>query len=1069
MLSQRVNLLIIFLLILQRVCGQSELNFSVLGINEGLSQNTVNAICQDQRGFMWFGTFDGLNRYDGYSFKVYRNKHGDSTSLRNNGIFSLFIDSKKHLWVGTIGGGLQLYDEDKDGFTWIDLGQEKDVIRCFLEDYTGALWIGTNEGIVILDPVSHKVIKRYMNNSGDPSSVGSNIINCLVKDTQNNIWVATENNGLDFLDQKHDEFNHFTHTGYSPYSLPDNYITQLYADYDGTLWVGTRSNGLLHFYPERKAFIPVPFTVDKALPSALPHHMVTCFLPESDGHLWVGTLGGGLSLMNRKDLTFIHNKHAEDNASSISKNSIRTVFRDKDNNLWVGTEGGGINFHDHNRKKFGLITKKPSDPNSLSHKSVLSITADPQGTLWIGTDEGGLNAYNSKTGIFKKFPIGREKSLGVSQHVITDLIFDTNSRLWIGTTSAGISILSPGSNKFMYINLGSPTEGGLSSDWIFCLLEDSRKRIWVGTNGGGLNMFEPSLIRSIHYMHNPSYNYSISNNYVTDVYEDSFQNLWVATWEGLNLFDEENKVFKRFLHNADDSGSISSNEIICLFEDSKKQLWIGTFAGLNLYKPASKNFIHYNQTDGLPNDVICSIQEDKNGNLWISTYMGISCFNPQRGISRNFNATDGLQGNQFNFRASYRSKEDVLYFGGINGLTYFNPDSIYINATPPHIEFTGFKLYNKPVVIGGKGSPLRQSVWNTREIRLKHNQSTFTFEFVALNYSASSKCQYRYKLDNFDSDWIDNNNNRSASYTNIPPGRYVFRVMASNNDNVWNTQGIAIRILITPPLWKTWWARGILLAVSVLLILLIYNIQIYKIKQQKLSLEIEVQNRTYELQQQKEALEHQAKLLEQANAEILDKNVHLEYQKEEIERQSNEIKRINSLLRLKNENLVHNVKEISKARVEERIVSFAEFKGIYPDDDACYQLIRALKEKLPFECKKCKNIDYYNSQERGFFRRCKNCGYRETVTDHTIFFQVKFPIVKAFYILYLISSGRSLTSDELSRLISLRRETCWSFRTKVIGVMGNRKKFNNPLEGWKELILINPVASKRKIENKLPD
>jgi len=1056
----RIGLVVSVMAMVCMSYGQPGLVFKHLGLNEGLSQNTLNAICQDHRGFMWLGTFDGLNRYDGYSFKIYRNIPGDSTSLRNNGIFTLFIDSRKNLWVGTVGGGLHRYDEDQDAFVWIDLGQEKNVIRCILEDNSGALWIGTNEGIVVLDPSTAEVKRRFLHNPGDPASLGSNYINHLALDAQNNMWIATENSGLDFCNTRQEVFVHYTHTGYTTHSLPDNHISRVYVDPDGTLWVGTKYNGLLQFLPDKTIFNPIPFTTDVVKNYALPHHFVTCILPEGNDYLWIGTLGGGLSLMNRKDLTFTHTRHSEDNPASLSKNAIRSVFRDRDNNLWVGTDGGGLNFHDYKRKKFGLLTRNPSDPNSLGNKSVLSMVEDPSGLVWIGTDEGGLNAYDPKSEIVSKFPIGRDKSMGVSQHVITELIVDDDQRLWIGTSSAGISILPIGSKKFSYLDIGSPSDGGLSSDWIFCMFRDSRKRIWVGTNGGGLNMLEQGMNRSVHYLHNPFLGYSISNDYITDIYEDSRQILWVATWEGLNIFDEQNKVFRRFMNNPVDPGSISSNEITCIYEDSRKRLWIGTYAGLNRFNPGDNTFKHYSQREGMPNNVICTILEDGSGNLWISTFMGITCFDTENETFRNFDVTDGLQGNQFNPRSGIKSKAGIMYFGGINGISYFIPDSIYQNTTPPQIEFTGFSLYNKPVRVGGVGSPLKQSIWNTEEIKLKYNQSTFSFEFVAINYSSSAKCNYRYKLDNFDSDWIENQNNRTANYTNIPPGRYVFRVIASNNDNIWNLEGLTMRVIITPPFWKTWWARGLLILTLVFIILSVHYLRVYQIKDQKTRLENQVHQRTRELIQQKEELERQAHLLEVANTEIIKKNIHLEDQKEEIKRQSVEIKRINSLLRIKNESLTLNVKEISKARVNEKIVSFEEFMGIYPDDLACYQLIRAIKQNLSFECKKCGMTEYYNIQENKFFRRCRNCGYREPVTDHTIFFQVKFPIVKAFYILYLVSSGRNLTADELSRLISLRRETCWAFRSKVLSIMETRKGNMNPSEGWKELILISGKAGK---------
>jgi hypothetical protein len=404
-------------------------------------------------------------------------------------------------------------------------------------------------------------------------------------------------------------------------------------------------------------------------------------------------------------------------------------------------------------------------------------------------------------------------------------------------------------------------------------------------------------------------------------------------------------------------------------------------------------------------------------------------------------------------------------YGGIQGLTWFNPDSIIEDTILPAVEFTGFKLYNKPVLIGAKGSPLQASIWEIDRLNLKYNQATFTFEFVALNYSASTKCRYRYMLENFDKGWIECGNARSASYTNVPPGRYRFRVIASNSDGYWNTEGKTLSIIISQPPWKQAWVRIIAVLVAAGSVLLAHSIRVNQIKKQKLILESQVERRTRQVQEQKEELQLQAGRLEKANLEILNKNIHLEFQNDEIERQAGEIKRMNLLLRKRNEDLSQNVKDLSRARVMEKRVSYDEFREIYPDDDSCYQLIRELKQGESFECAHCQAREFYTLEEGPSFRRCKKCGYREPVTSNTIFFRIKFPVVKAFYILYLVSSGRDLTIEELSRLIDLRKETCWAFRNKIKEMMTGRKRLENPNEGWKELILL-PRKNPKKPESK---
>jgi ligand-binding sensor domain-containing protein len=1041
--------------------SQATIQFKSLSVTDGLSQNSINAICQDQRGFIWIGTFDGLNRYDGYSFQVYRNKAGDTTSLRSNAIFSLYEDRAHRLWIGTLGGGLHLFLPERDAFQSYNLGLEKNVIRCFFEDSRGNFWIGTNDGLLLFDPDKKKVLKRITHNPQQPASICSNLINDICEDRDQNLWIATPDAGLDRLDNKTGDFIHHTHTGFTNTSLSDNNLTRLYAAPDGFVWIGTRNKGLLRFNPATNEFLSLPVKVEAFDKDALAHFMVTCILPESSDKLWIGTQGGGLSLLDSRTLTYTHYRHVEDDKGSLSKNVISSIFKDKRKNLWIGTTGGGLNFHDRKRKPFFVLSNKPSDKNSLSKNSVLSVIEDHNRKFWIGTDEGGLNYFDKEHNQITRFTFDPSKPHGLSHHVVSDLLEDRDANIWIGFSSNGIDRYSPTTNIFRHYSADMDGFGRLSSSWIFCLYQDRKGRIWAGTNGGGLNLFDPKSTDGIYFMHNENIVQSISNNYVTDVLEDSRGRLWVGTWEGLNLYDETSNSFIRFMHRVNDSSSISSNSISCLFEDRKNNLWIGTYAGLNRWDEKTNTFQIYNEQNGLPNNVICGILEDKKGNLWLSSYLGLSRFNPTTGACRNYDQSDGLQGNQFNDRSCTGTTTGEMMFGGINGLTWFNPDSILEDSLVPNIEFTGFRLYNKPVLIGAKGSPLRQSIWEMESMDLKYNQSTFTFEFVALNYSASSKCRYKYMLENFDRSWIDNGNIRSASYTNVPPGRYTFRVIASNSDGVWNEKGISIHINVSQPPWKQAWVRIVMVLILSSLVLLVHTYRVNQIKRQKNLLESKVEQRTVQVRAQKEELEKQADRLERANLEIINKNIHLEYQKEEIERQAGEIKRMNFLLRQRNEDLSQNVKDLSRARVMEKRVSYDEFREIYPDDNACYLLIRELKQNMTFDCAKCESKEFYSLDEGHFFRRCKKCGYRESITANTIFFHLKFPVAKAFYILYLVSSGRDLTVEELSKLIDLRKETCWAFRNKIKAMMASLKRIENPNEGWKELILLPKKTTKK--------
>jgi ligand-binding sensor domain-containing protein len=1038
--------------------GQDHMYFNHYSLNEGLSQNTITAIVQDGDGFMWLGTNDGLNKYDGYEFTIYRSNPSDPDALRNDAIFCLLVDSRENLWIGTRGGGLHRYDNKMDRFVYYDLNLTFNVIRCIMEDSMDNLWIGTNSGLFLLNRETGTYIK-FDHNSLDPFSLAQNMVNTMAEDIYGNMWIGTPEYGLEQFDRQSGTFTHFGPQSDKMDKIPLDYINVLYADNQGYLWIGSDRHGLAVYNISDKSLEKYPVLLDQVDPGGLNHYHIEAILPENENKMWIATFGGGLSLLDRSNSTFQHFYYFEDVDGSLSKNSLYSVFKDRWGNLWVGTEGGGLNFSDAYKKQFAHFRTHTGDASSLSANSILTVLGDKPGRFWLGSDDGGLNYFDSRTGKFQRFYHDPDNPGSISQDVITSLCKDQNGGIWVGSASRGLNLLDQSNFSFTSFEHDPGDDNSLSNNNIYSIFEDSRSRFWVGTNGGGLNLFEKASGRSQRFMHNEYDHRSLSNNYITDIFEDSGGNVWIGTWEGLNRLEEHGTTFNRYFYSYQDSTSISNNEITFLFEDSKDRLWVGTYGGLNLYDRSSNSFIHYSEREGLPNNVICSIQEDSHGYLWISTFEGISRFHPDNMTVRNYDINDGLQGNQFNIRASAISPSGEMLFGGINGFNYFHPDSIHDNPNKPMVHLTGFRLYNRKVKIGGDDTPLETSIWETELLSLKHYQSTFTFEFTALNYSSSENCRYKYKLEDFDENWVDNETGRAANYTNVPPGKYTFRVIASNNDGIWEEEGIALNIIIHPPYWATWWFRILVTILAVSIALLIHQLRVYNIKRQKKNLEKEVSIRTKEVVQQKSEIETQADSLRKANKEIINKNITLEFQKEEIETQAEEIRRMNVLLRSRNINLTRDVKEKSKALVMQKRVTFEEFREIYPDDEACLSLIWELKSTYGFECPNCHHDEFYELSGHNF-RRCKKCGYRESITVNTIFYRLKFPIVKAFYILYLVSTGRELTVDELSELISLRRETCWAFRNKVMDIMRTRKRFKNPREGWKELILL-PEKSKK--------
>ena len=557
---------------------------------------------------------------------------------------------------------------------------------------------------------------------------------------------------------------------------------------------------------------------------------------------------------------------------------------------------------------------------------------------------------------------------------------------------------------------------------------------------------------SVQFLFNIDNINSISNDYVTCIAQSIDSSLWVGTWEGLNHFDSERKDFRRYFYGAENPNSLPNNGITCMLFDSRGDLWVGTYSGLGLYNPETDGFTSFTEREGLPNNVVAAIEEDEQGYLWISTYKGLSKLDMADTTFTNFDLGGEVSGNQFTVRSSTKTSDGYLYFGNINGLYRINPELLLVDSSDARVILTDFKLFNKSVVIDSV-SPLTSSIMQTDRLELKHFQHSFSIDFVSINFNVSGQSDYRYILEGFDPEWVNNPPARTAVYTNVPPGNYVFRVMASNSDGLWSDQATTLEIKIIPAFYQTMVFRIAVLLFLILVSASIPLIRYRSVKRQKIILEKEVRQRTREVVKQKEEIEQQANSIRKAHKDIIHKNIELSFQKEEIENQSRHIEEMNRLLQKKADNLVLHLHEISEKRVMQKNVSFEEFREIYPDDEACYAFLRELRSTQPFDCHKCHSSEYYPS-EGHHFRRCKSCGYREPLTYNTIFYRIKFPILKAFYILYLVSAGRELTIDDLSELVNLRRETCWTFRNKVMDVMKTRKRFRNPREGWKELVMI---------------
>ncbi|KQS26982.1 hybrid sensor histidine kinase/response regulator [Dyadobacter sp. Leaf189] len=847
--------------------------FRHLTTNLGLSQNNVNCIVMDKRGFMWFGTQDGLNMYDGYRFTVYRHDPQNPKSIPHSYITALFEDNKGKLWIGTNDGGLSIYNYQLDSFTNFshDPGNAGSLannkVTSIAQDPSGRIWIGTADGLSFYDSVK-KRFSHYRHKPTDPNSISQSYVRSVLADSEGMVWAGTLSGGLNKLDPKTGKFTHYRHNPADKTSLGPGEINSIYEDRNQYLWIATEGGGLNMLDRLNGTF--KKFRNDPARPESISHNDILSFEEDKAGRLWIGTRNGGINILE-KDGTFTKYAFSKANAEGINNGSIYSMFCDKNGTMWVGTFSGGVNILDHEPLKFSRFRGSAAVQQGLNNDNVLSLAEDLTGQMWLGTDGGGVNVMAPETGSFKHYMHVPGNNASVASNFITSVIRDQEGKIWIGNYKGGLSFFDKTTGKFVNLNNNRSLKPITAN--IYAMVDDRKGHIWIGSSAGLLR-FSKADYSYITFKNDPRNPETISNDVVPSVYMDKAGRLWLGTeGGGLNLYNEKTNTFSRFVHNPKNRKTISNNLVNCTLEDSKGNLWVGTNGGLNSLNTKTKVFTSFTQRDGLPSDLIWGILEDTHGMLWISSNNGLSRFDPATKSVRNFDISDGLQGTSFNRMASYQDKTGKMYFGGQTGLNIFHPDSIRYNKFIPPIYVTDFQIFNQSVNVGD-GSVLSRHITQTRDITVSHEDLMLSFEFSALNYTLPRKNKYAYKLEGFDKDWIFSNTTRKATYTNLDPGDYLFHVKASNNDGVWNETGTSIRLHIIPPFWQTWWFRILGLLVAAACIYLLYQARVKVIKNQKQVLQRKVFQRTKEVVRQKQVLEEQAANLHQLNEDLQQKNIH---------------------------------------------------------------------------------------------------------------------------------------------------------------------------------------------------
>jgi len=740
--------------------AQNHIRFNHLTIEDGLSQSAVTCIFQDKNGFMWFGTQDGLNRYDGYNFKVFKNDPEDPSTLSDNFIFSIYEDDSGTIYIGTQSGNLHEYDPKNESFTVVSsdsIDLSKTVMSSVLAVYydkSNIKWIGGLSQGTGLKMENKKTgeVKTFIHDPNNKFSLSNNKVYSILRDSKGSLWIGTFD-GLNKLEEETGRFLHFKNDPADPNSISDNFVWPIYEDSRGILWVGTVRGGLCKFDPQSNSFIN--YKNDPADPTSLNDNYIFSIYEDRSGVIWIGTNTGGLNYFHPSSQVFEHYVNNAENKNSLSDNDVIAMNVDANGVYWIGTRNAGLDKFDHIRKEFKNYSHDPANSNSLVSNSVQSIYEDKSGILWLGTFSNGLDAFDPRSETFTHYIHNPS-----DPHTLTD-------------------------NR------------------IYALIEDNDNNIWIGTYGGGLNKLDRKTGKISNFQSDENDTTSISSNATWSIAKDQSGNLWIGTFGGgVNIYDYENQTFTHLRNNPDDSTSIIDDNIIRVFKDSKGIMWFGTTKGLSRYSNETNNFKNYNENDGLPNNWVYGIAEDGNGNLWLSTNDGLSKFNPIDETFKNYFYEDGLQGNEFNQNAYAKdSKTGRLLFGGLNGFNVFHPDSVIGNSYVPPIVFTDYLRYNTD---DEEGKPIIEKGISERDsLLLTYKDNIVSFDFAALSYYNNIMNQYRYKLEGFNENWIQLGNNHSVTFTNLSPGEYNLRVIGSNSDGLWNDKGASLFIEVTPPWWRT--------------------------------------------------------------------------------------------------------------------------------------------------------------------------------------------------------------------------------------------------------------------------
>lgn len=844
-----------------------------------ISQNSIQCMYQDSYGFMWFGTQDGLNKYDGYKYTTYKHIANNPHSLPANNTLSISEDKTGNIWAATRIGGLSKYERKNDWFTTYKNNPDNpgsisnNDINYVYMDHQNNLWVCTMQGLNLYNSKTN-TFKRYYHNDGDANSLNSSTIYVVYEDSYNNFWIGTDK-GLNLFNRATGECKVIARNKTGNKQTGAGIIYGMVEDEEHNLWLAGE-DGLMLFNKKDSSITTYANEIDQfTINGKNPIYTVAA---DGRGNLWVGT-NTTLQLFDVHQKKFIGINQSAGENSNMPNDGIYSLLVDKHNTLWVGTSSEGLLKFDKHLNWFAAY--KTSGAGNPSAKNIIrGITADKSNNLYLATD-AGMDYFNRASNTFTHYSHDVKNTKSIStNYTSTILINRANTTVWIGTYSVGLASYDVKTGNFKAYPLGTkPTE--LNAWSVYALLEDKSGNIWIATESGGVHVLNPKTGIFTKYRHDVKNSNSIGDNANEALYEDKQGNIWIGGYShGVSVYHPSTK---KFTHISSKNTNLNSDVISYFHEDSKGHMWIGTMeGGLNCYDYMTRKVTNYTEQTGLISNTINCIQEDAKGFLWLSTLKGVTRFDPIKKSSKNFDEHNGLKSPEFNFGSGTKLSTGEIAFGSINGFNLIDPGKLNKNTNKPVVVLGGLELFNKPLDIRSANSPLKQNILTAKELVLSHNQSVFTIEFSALDFTVPQENTYAYKLENFDSEWHFVEDKRSATYTNLDPGTYTFLVKAANNDGLWNDKPTALTIIVTPPFWMTWWFRTLALILFTAIAYTAYIMRFNFFRKQKLHLEKQVRERTDQIS--KQALD-----LRTLNLELQIQAAELQAQSEEMQAQSEEL------------------------------------------------------------------------------------------------------------------------------------------------------------------------------------